>query len=178
MANFANLNKKYPTKILAAIFWGLSFNAGAAEWSVEPSVSASATYSDNIRLLSQSTASDPIQSNTIVSVSPALEFAHETEVRRVSGKARVAVNRYSKDSDLNANDAFFDISWREKGERSEFSMVSINAFDSTLATLLQDFGNPTERRQRQKISMNPTYAYNLDGRTTLALGYRYEDVSF
>lgn len=178
MADFANLNKKYPTQILATVFCSLSFSAGAAEWSVEPSVSASATYSDNIRLLSQSTASNPIQANTIVSMSPALEFAHETEVRRVSGKARVAVNRYSKDSDLNANDAFFDISWREKGERSEFSMVSINAFDSTLATLLQDFGNPTERRQRQKISMNPTYAYNLDGRTTLALGYRYEDVSF
>ena len=178
MPNFTMSNTLFPLKILVAIGGSIALNASAAEWSVVPTVSASTTYSDNIRLLSQSTQQLPLQSNTIFSISPAVEFGHETEVRKVSGKLRAAVNRYSNDNELNANDAFFDLSWREKGERSEFSLLSNNTFDSTLATLLQEFGDPTERRQRQKISVNPNYAYNLNSRTTLGLGYRYEDVSF
>jgi hypothetical protein len=99
-----------------------------------------------------------INSNTIFSLSPALQFGHETEVRNVKGKVRIAANRFSKDNELNSNDAFVDISWSERGERSEFSFVSNNTYDSSLATLLQDVGNPTTRKQRQKISINPTYA--------------------
>ncbi|MGB8337971.1 MAG: hypothetical protein WCD07_02435 [Burkholderiales bacterium] len=152
--------------------------AGAAEWSIEPSVTASTNYSDNIRFLS-STNGQLIQPNYVVSVSPGLLFGHETEVRKVTGKLRVAANRFNNDTNLNSNDAFFDINWSEKGERSEFSMASNNALDSTLASLLQDTGNRTDdRKQRLKISVNPTYAYNIENRITLALGYRYEDVGF
>jgi opacity protein-like surface antigen len=164
--------------VLICALTSVSFHAVAAEWSVEPSIAASVNYSDNVRLLSQSTPAQPIRSNVVMSVSPGLLFGHETEVRKVTGKLRIATNRFNNDSDLNSNDAYFDVSWSEKGERSEFSMVSNNTFDSTLTSLLQDVGNRTDRKQRQKISVNPTYAYDIDNRVTLALGYRYEDVGF
>jgi opacity protein-like surface antigen len=166
-------------KIILCTLLTAGLPLGAAEWSVEPSVSVSATYSDNVRFLAQPTPEQPIRSNVIMSVSPSLLFGHETEVRKVTGKLRVAANRFNNDKSLDSNDAFFDIGWREKGERSEFSLTSNNAFDSTLASQLEETGNRTEdRKQRQKISVNPTYAYNYNGRLTLALGYRYEDVGF
>jgi opacity protein-like surface antigen len=179
MATQNSFSKSNSRKSLYCVLIMTSLPLGAAEWSVEPSIAVSTTYSDNVRLLSQSTVAEPIQSNVIVSVSPALLFGLETEVRKVTGKLRVAANRFNKDKDLDSNDAFFDISWSEKGERSEFSLVSNNTFDSTLSSQLEATGNRTdERKQRQKISVNPSYAYNYDARLTLALGYRYEDVGF
>jgi hypothetical protein len=163
---------------LACAAIGAAYSAGAAEWSIEPSITASTNYSDNIRLLDQSRVAQPIKSNLEVSLSPAVVFGHETEVRSVKGRLRVAVNRFNNDKELDSNDAFVDINWREKGERSEFSFVSNNTFDSTLATALLDVGNPTTRKQRQKISVSPTYSYNFDDRLALALGYRFEDVGF
>ncbi|MGB9149745.1 MAG: hypothetical protein WCB36_05810 [Burkholderiales bacterium] len=166
-------------EILALSWIAIMLPASAAEWSIEPSVTAATNYSDNFRLLDESRLVQPIQSNIEFSVSPALQFGHETEVRNVKGKLRIAANRFNNDKALNSNDAFFDINWVEKGERSEFRLLSNNSFDSTLATLLQDVGNATEdRRQRLRVSVNPTYAYNLDARLALALGYRYEDVGF
>jgi opacity protein-like surface antigen len=172
------INKRIILSTLLGAMAAATLPAGAAEWSVEPSVSASTSFSDNVRFLDRATSADLINSNIILSVSPALQFGHETEVRNVKGKVRIAANRFNKDNELNSNDAFIDIAWRERGERSEFSFVSNSTYDSTLATLLQDVGNPTLRKQRQKISINPNYTYNLDANLALSMGYRFEDVGF
>jgi hypothetical protein len=164
--------------IASACCCGMS--AYGAEWSVEPSVAVSALYNDNIRFAANSTAlnATPVRASSGASIAPSLLFGVETEVRKATGNLRVATNYYNNDRDLNSNDLYFNFGWREKGERSEFSLVSNNSFDSTLASLLQDVGNLTDRKQRQKISVNPTYSYNISDRSTLAMGYRFEDVSF
>lgn len=143
-------------------------------------MTVSALYNDNIRFVANSTAPNatPVRASAGLSVSPSLLFGLETEVRKATGSVRVASNYYNNDRDLNSNDVYFNFGWKEKGERSEFSLVSNNSFDSTLASLLEDVGNLTERKQRQKISVNPNYSYNIDARSTFALGYRFEDVSF
>ncbi len=153
-----------------------SLASHAAEWSVEPSVALSTSYDDNIRFFAENNPA--IRSNFGVTVSPGVLFGLETEVRKVSGKVRVASRRYNKDTDLNANDVLFDFDWKEKGERSEFGLTSNNSLDSTLATLLEQTGLPLERKQRQRISAFPSYTYNLDERTALSIGYRFEDVGF
>jgi hypothetical protein len=154
----------------------LASNGGiAAEWSVEPSVTVSTSYSDNIKLLAKSTNEQPIQSNIVFALVPSLKFGHQTEVRNVLGTVRVAANRFNKDDSLNSNDAFFDINWTEKGERSEFSFISTNSIESTLGNLLETVGVPTDRKQRQRVSAYPNYTYNYNARGSVGIGYRFED---
>ncbi len=178
MTTRKKINRSWATTTLVGTLSCLASSAMATEWSIEPSISASTGFSDNVRLQAPSVNGDPIQSNIILSVAPAVKVGIDTEVRSVSARGRVVTNRFTKDATLNNNDAYLDINWREKGERSEFALISNNAFESTLGTLLENFGVPTERRQRQKVSAFPNYTYNYTDRAAVSLGYRFEDVGY
>lgn len=172
------MNRLSVENVFAATLMCITIPAAAIEWSIEPSMAVSTSFSDNVRLQAQGTSTEPIKSNIILSASPAVKVGIDSEVRSVSGRARVVVNRFTKEETLNNNDAYLDISWREKGERSEFALMSNNAFESTLGTLLENFGIATERRQRQKVSAYPNYTYNYSDRGAVSLGYRFEDVGY
>ena len=108
----------------------LSVSTHAAEWAIEPSVEARATFTDNINL-------EPgVRENTPGwLLYPRVTFARRTEVTEISGKAGLGINRYPGHSDLDTEDANFLVNSKLSAERSQYGLTAGFIRDSTLTCL-------------------------------------------
>src|SRR5512138_1108280 len=89
-----------------------SIAAGAAEWSMEPSVALRAEYNDNINLTSA-----PHPSVWDVILSPDVKFSGTTETFNVTGGLRFNFNRYFGEEGLDTNDHTLTVRSSYKSER-------------------------------------------------------------
>src|SRR5258706_1349034 len=145
----------------------------AAEWSMEPSVDLRGEYDDNVNF-----ASHPHPSVWAIKFSPDVKFSGATEALDVSGRIRVNVNRYFGENGLDTTDYITSLHSSYKTERHLLGLNIEAVRDSTLMSELSETGVVNERRQRTRVTANPTWSRSLTEATSLKATYRYDDVRY
>lgn len=145
----------------------------AAEWSVEPSISLSEEYNDNIRFTAL-----PHSSVWQTSLSPMLKLSSKTELSEVSGSGRINFNRFAGDQGLNQNDELFSLLTSLYSERNTWTMNAAYKQDSTAESERLATGVVQIRTQRTLRSLNPSWTRALTERYSLKLDYNYQNVKY
>ena len=100
--------------------------AVAAEWSIEPSVSAYEEYNDNIHFTAA--AHPKVWQH---SLTPSLKFSNKTEVSEVSGQVQVGINRYTGEQGLNQDDKLLLLFASRMAEQNTWSLNTSYRSDTT-----------------------------------------------
>lgn len=140
-----------------------------ADWAVEPFVSSSLAFDDNI----QFSASDEI-SSTGLSANAGVVISNETEAVKTRIEPRLSFRSYSEDSDLNSLDQFLTLSTLSLGERSDLGLALSFANDSTRTSELEDSGITFLNKRRTFFSMTPSWRYLLTPLTSVKVTYRFD----
>lgn len=152
---------------------GALATAHAAEYSLEPSVTAHIEHNDNIRMTTA-----PHESVSGASLHPSLKLKYATEITELSGIGSVNFRRYSRESELNATDVFLNGLGRRQFATGSLGLAADYTRDSTLGTELQETGLVLTRKQRNRVNLRPDWTWQMTERSALSLGYQYTDVSY
>ena len=170
----------YSTCLRLALLAGLSLPVLAAEWSVEPRISARSGYNDNVRL----TTADH-DSVWEADVTPAVKFGVSTENQGLFGNADVSIRRFYGGSGANSSslldreDYHFKVNSYQRTERNNFGADIDITQDSTLDTELTQTGQVIENRAtRLSTVLNPSWTRLIDEKTRLQLEYRFNRVEY
>ena len=170
----------YSTCLRLALLAGLSLPVFAAEWSVEPRISARSGYNDNVRL---TTAEH--DSVWEADVTPAVKFGVSTENQGLFGNADVSIRRFYGGSGANSSslldreDYHFKVNSYQRTERNNFGADIDITQDSTLDTELTQTGQVIENRAtRLSTVLNPSWTRLIDEKTRLQLEYRFNRVEY
>ena len=145
--------------------------AVAAEWSIEPSVSAYEEYNDNIHFTAA--AHPKVWQH---SLTPSLKFSNKTEVSEVSGQVQVGINRYTGEQGLNQDDKLLLLFASRMAEQNTWSLNTSYRSDTTSERATT--GLVQARTQRSALSFNPSWTHTLTERASLNLDYQYQDVKY
>jgi hypothetical protein len=160
--------------VLCVMLQSLAANPSrAAEWSMEPSVDVRTEYNDNIQFTS---AAHP--SIWGIRFSPDVKFSGTTESLNVTGGLRFNLNRYFGESGLDTNDHILTLRSSYKTERDLLGLNVDSVRDSTLVSELSETGVVQARRQRSRLTANPTWSRYLTEATAITASYRYSDVRY
>jgi hypothetical protein len=158
----------------------LSQSVQAAEWSVEPRISARSGYNDNIRL----TTGDH-DSVWEADVTPAVKFGVEKENQGLFGNADVSIRRFYGGSGANSSslldreDYHFNVNSYHRTERNDFGANIEITQDSTLDSELDVTGQVIENRAtRLSTILNPSWTRKLNEKTRLELEYQFNRVEY
>ena len=170
----------YSTCLRLALLAGLSLPVLAAEWSVEPRISARSGYNDNVRL----TTADH-DSVWEADVTPAVKFGVSTENQGLFGNADVSIRRFYGGSGANSSslldreDYHIKVNSYQHTERNNFGADIDITQDSTLDTELTQTGQVIENRAtRLSTVLNPSWTRLIDEKTRLQLEYRFNRVEY
>jgi hypothetical protein len=159
--------------MLSLSHYPLSVNA--AEWSSEPSVRLSEGYDSNARL-----TVSPHKSVRSLLLAPKLNLATRSDIWQLSGNAEAVHNRFSGDSDLDADERFFNIStaylsersiWQLSGSRSKSSVLTDRQINSTT-------GLAQAQRIQDSHDISPSWTWSMNELTQLQLVYSLKNVSY
>lgn len=145
----------------------------AAQWSFEPAVEGRVSYNDNISLTPNTT--DRLWG---FHASPRAVFAWREAVTEFAGEARLGVNRYPSNKDLDTTDLLSELRYVAASERNTYGLSGRFDRDSTLATEARRTGVVQARRQRTQKSLSPSYRRALTDRSSISLRYQYADVGY
>ncbi len=158
----------------------LSQPVQAAQWSVEPRISARSGYNDNIRL----TTADH-DSVWEADVTPAVKFGVSKENQGLFGNADVSIRRFYGGNGANSSnlldreDYHFKLNSYQRTERNNFRADIDITQDSTLDTELDATGQAIENRAtRLSTILNPSWTRLIDERTRLDLEYQFNRVEY
>ncbi len=144
-------------------------NALAAEWAIEPAIEARATSTDNIDLTPN------VHENVLgLSASPRVTFARRTEATEMKGTASLGINRYPGNPELDADGVNLSLESLLRGERSSYGLTTAFVRDSTLESELETTGIVQERRQRNLVTVSPTWSHFLTPRSSVFAQYQYD----
>lgn len=145
----------------------------AAEWAIEPSVETRGSVTDNINLMPN------VHDNVFGwTVAPNVVFARRTEATEVAGTARLGINRYPGNSDLDTDDATLSLTSQLRDERNTYGLSAAYIRDSTLQTELATTGIVQARKQRNLVSLSPSWNYSLTERASVFAQYRDDQVKY
>jgi hypothetical protein len=145
----------------------------AAEWKIDPRIKLRAGYNDNITLRVDDEVSSPE-----IDLAPSARFSYETPRSGISGDLGFEVRRYPDESDLNDEIGRLDLSSFYQMERSQLGFNVDLTKDTTLDSQLEATGVVLKRVDRRRASLNPTWRYSLNERTSTELGYTYTTVDY
>ena len=170
----------YISCLLLALLAGLSLPVFAAEWSIEPRISARSGYNDNIRLTTAD--HDSVWETTLT---PAVKFGVSKETQGLFGNASASIHRFyggsgeNSSSRLNREDYHLNVDSYQRTERNDFGANLNITHDSTLQTELDQTGQViTDRATRLSIALGPSWTRTLDEKTQVNLGYQFNRVDY
>lgn len=150
-----------------------AISVNAAEWKIDPALTLSGGYVDN---LSMSTANEV--STAEATLTPSAIFSVATPTTGASGELRFDFHRYEEDSDLNENNTQFRIDTHHRMERARLGMNLTYTSDTTLDTQLEETGLVFDRIRRERLIANPSWNWLMSERTSLLTSYNYIDVDY
>lgn len=156
--------------MIAAIAAG---TAQAAEWSMESSVALRTEYDDNIQL-----TAGPHPTVWGILLAPEIKFSGATERLNVTGGVRASFNRYFGESGLDDIDHSLTLRSSYTAERDLFGLNIDSVRDSTLVSELLETGIVQARRERNRLSANPSWRHYLTESMALTTSYGYTDVRY
>jgi hypothetical protein len=170
----------YIPRLSLILLLALSHSVQAAEWSVEPRISARSGYNDNIRL---TTASH--DSVWEADVTPAVKFGVSRENQGLFGNADVSIRRfyggsgYNSSSLLDREDYHFKVNSYQQTERNNFGANIEVTRDSTLDSELIQTGQVIPNRAtRMSTILNPSWTRTINEQTRLDLDYQFNRVEY
>lgn len=147
--------------------------AYAAEWAAEPSIRFQALYDDNIHL-----STDRPNSALGLFVTPELALHQRTEVSELSLNGRFDSRRYPGDAELDSDNQDLSLAGSYQTERSTWQWKSQVRRATTLITELADTGLLSAGKQRDDLTLTPSWTYVLSPETSVQLAYSATDTSY
>ncbi len=151
-----------------------SLSADAAVWRLDPSITLSGSYNDNLQLLS-----DPDKREVYGrSFSPALSFHSLSGKLDLRGTLSSKVTRYSKASRFDTTNYLFSFSPQYRLDRGIGSLNTSYLRDTSLQQELLETGLALKRADRSALTLNPTWRHSFTERSSLHLSYNFKRVDF
>lgn len=145
----------------------------SSEWSMEPSISAGVIHDDNIRL--ETTGGDSVSGMTL---RPEMKLSRRTETSDIAVSGQVNASRYDKDA-YDYNELMLDLSSSFKhSERSTFGLDAGFSRQPTHTTEEEDSGRIEVDRDRETMTLNPSWDYQLSQSSQLQVAYSATDVDY
>jgi len=144
-----------------------------AEWSLSPSVGVKGVYNSNLLLT-------PLPHDETYGywVTPAAEFAGQTERLEVSSRIAADVVGYFGGEDRQFTNAFAPLSVRYKTEKDLIGFTGGLTRDNTLLSELQATGVVLEFVQRNQWAFNPTWTRSLTEKLSFQSGVQFSDTTY
>ncbi|MFN0040749.1 MAG: hypothetical protein ACKVP2_14655 [Burkholderiales bacterium] len=155
-------------QLLSGVLALVATTSFAAEWSIEPSVNARTSVTDNVNFTPGTR-----EATRWVNVSPQAKFSRRTETTEVSGVGRLSFNRYPGRADLDANDSYFSGVAQFHEERARWGLTGFFYRDSTLQSELATTGLTQVRRQRSLSGLSPSWNYAVSERGSVFANFQY-----
>lgn len=166
----------------------LSESAKGQDWNASPLFELGMVYDDNPRLEDDEAARD--QYGGLLDIGLQLQRRTQTSLVQISPRANI--RSYPDDSDLDSEDFYLDVLGSSTGQRSEWSIGADIRQEQVLRseTPVSDPDDPRldddvtntvsvrERRQREKLRIQPAVSFDLTERSSLKFDLNYIDVSF
>lgn len=144
----------------------------SAEWAFEPSVTMSATHSDNFRL---STAAE---SASGMILHPKIRLSKRTEATEIQLSGHTRSVRYDN-SRFDSDEIMLDFgSSFENTERSTFKFNAGFSRKPVITTEEEDSGRFEIEQDRDRISFSPSWEYKLSSSSLLQVSYSGQDVDY
>jgi hypothetical protein len=150
-----------------------SVSALGAQWSLEPSAEGRLSYTDNIALTPNTT--DKVWGYQLA---PKAVFAWREALTEVAGEGRLGLNRYPTRGELDTTDYLAQVRMSTTSERNGYGLNAAFNRDSTLGTEARQTGVVQIRRQRNQVSLTPSFRRSLTERSSASLLYQFNDVSY
>ena len=166
------------TFFLVVVMGSLAVIAGqegaqAAEWSLEPSMSAKGEYHSNLLMIS-----GPQRSTYAYWLSPAARFTGATESLQVNSRLAMDYAQYYGGRDTSIINVYFPVSLQYRDQRSMWGFEGGLTRDNTLRTELLQTGLVLSFAQRNLWSAAPSWTYNVTERLSAATSYQYQNVTY
>lgn len=144
-----------------------------------PSFNFRTEYDDNKRLLTERFDDLVDKSAYGVIISPEAKMGVKTDILDVSFNAKLDINRYFGDLDLDSDDVYLDFdSSFNVTERNIFGFKSSYVKNSTLTSELDVTGLVQDNIPRETWSVAPDWIYNLAEDKFLQANYNHTEVSY
>lgn len=174
---------------LVAIFL-LAVPGAEANWQVSPELGVGIEYDDNTNLNNIPGSSD---SDTGYGIEAQATFFYDTELTDFGITPRLRSTKYSDNSNLDSDDYFVRFDFGHDGQKSrlglrgDFSSESVRTAERSEVDFdiddpdeipVDDSGRTLDTGKRDRLSLTPTFNYQLSQRTLLVLGGEYLDTSY
>lgn len=147
--------------------------AGAAEWSLEPTITMRGEYNDNLLL----TTLDHSEVWGLWT-SPAMKYKYRTERLELEGNTQADFVRYFGKQGLDITNFYFPVAASYGTEHDQWELKGGYTRDNTLVGELQQTGVVNQRTQRNMASANPSWTHRLTENLSVQAGYGFTDVSY
>jgi hypothetical protein len=153
---------------------GMVNMAGAADWSIVPSITQRSEFNSNLNLSPTNVLSD-----YIFSLQPAADFNYTTEISQLQGHLGLLGQHYISHDNLDHIDQNYQINGRYQiHPKVNLSLNSSYISDTTLTQELQNSGLVIGRTPRQAIFANPGITYNITERLLTTASYNFNRVLY
>jgi len=160
--------------LVLVISLGLVRPAGAADWSIVPSITQRSEFNSNLNL-----SPTDVLSDYIFSLQPAADFSHTTEISQLTGHLGLFGQHYITHDNLDHIDQNYQINGRYQATpKVNFSLNSSYISDTTLLQELQTSGLVIGRTPRQAVYASPGITYNLTERLLAQANYNFNRVLY
>ncbi|WP_231890343.1 TonB-dependent receptor domain-containing protein [Methylomonas methanica] len=149
----------------------------------KPEFSFRERYDNNVRM-----QINPRHSNLISTISPGVMFGYLADDNELNTRFRWNELIYSSDSALDFSEKLVNLSHKYQGERFKTDLAASYAEESSInnqldptvidPTQINEAGGVQLLVPRNTKSVSPTVTYNLTEKSSLQLGYSYQDVAF
>lgn len=146
--------------------------AGAAEWSAEPSLSVKGEYNSNLLLFN---GNNEVWGHW---VSPALKFKGSTESLEVEGNVKSDFVQYYGSQDRNLTNLYFPLRTSYRWERNTFGFDGGFTRDNTLLSELKQTGFVLGFTQRSLWTATPSWTFGITERLSWQSSYQFMDARY
>jgi hypothetical protein len=153
---------------------GLVNLAGAADWSIVPSITQRSEFNSNLNMSSTGVISD-----YILSLAPAADFNYTTEISQLQGHLGLNGQHFITHDNLDHVNQNYQINGRYQATpKVNLSMNTSYINDSTLVQELETSGVVIGRVVRQSFGVGPAITYNLTERLLATASYNFNRVLY
>jgi hypothetical protein len=148
--------------------------AGAADWSVVPSITQRSEFNSNLNI-----SSTDILSDYIFSLQPEVDFNYTTEISQLQGHLGLLGQHYITHDNLDHIDQNYQINGRYQATpRLNLSLYTSYIEDTTLLQELLTSGVVIGRTPRRAFYAAPGISYNLTERLMATANYNFNRVLY
>lgn len=158
--------------VMMLVSGGLRGEAGAAEWSADPSLSVKGLYNSNLLLFN---GNNEVWGHW---VSPGLKFKGSTESLEVEGNVKSDFVQYYGGTDRSLTNLYFPLRASYRQDRYTFGFEGGFTRDNTLQSELQQTGLVLGFTQRSLWNAMPSVTVGITERLSWQSSYQFTDAQY